>query len=377
MRVRTLGTVAVLVCLFLGCIPAVTAQDQGNSGDWIANTESFLIYKATAPPASQMNAQQYEQAGDQENHNPFPDYEHQSRYYAGASQKLKMEYLAADKSFDSHYFSQQELLLRKRSEALNELIQKSPGMGIERRNKFQEDRAFIENIRSQAQSRYNEAYAAEHSGQQSATSGHGCLIVTAAYGSPLAREVQLVRDYRDGTIRRSYTGSQFFIGFNAWYYIFSPAVADVIATHPLVKSVMRGCLVPLLAIVLLSQNLYALLGFSPEIATVSVLLFGAACYSLVYIFPPAFLAVWLAGRKGWNVPAPRRMKPVIVLWVLVLCGIAAGIFLSLDLLVTITSGLLVICTVLLVAGTGSLFLSGYIRKNLPGKTDRYSFSGRR
>ena len=203
MRMRTNGIVVAIVCLFIVCSPAVTALEQGNSGDWIANTESFLIYKATAPPASQMNAQQYEDAGDQENHNPFPDYEHQSLYYRGASQKLKMEYLNANKPFDSHYFSQQELLLRKRSEALAELIEKSPGMSQERKDRLQENRAFLENIRSQAQSKYNEAYAAEHSGQQSVTSGHLCLIVTATFGSPLASEVQLVRDYRDGTIRQA------------------------------------------------------------------------------------------------------------------------------------------------------------------------------
>ena len=87
--------------------------------------------------------------------------------------------------------------------------------------------------------KYHDKYQKEHQGS-------GCLIVTATFGSPLASEVQLVRDYRDGTIRQSYTGSQFFMGFNAWYYSFSPAVADYIATHPLVKSVMQVCLVPLL-----------------------------------------------------------------------------------------------------------------------------------
>lgn len=188
-----------------------------------------------------------------------------------------------------------------------------------------------------------------------------CLIVTATYGSPLSSEVQLVRDYRDGTIRESYTGSQFFTGFNAWYYSFSPAVSGYIATHPLVKSGMQISLVPLLGIVLLSQNLHAALGFSPELATISVLLFGAAFYSLVYILPPAFLAVWLAKKKGWNVPAPKRMKPFLDLWILLLAGLALGIFISLDLLTIATSGLLVGCTIVLVAGSCSLTLMQYLK----------------
>jgi hypothetical protein len=188
----------------------------------------------------------------------------------------------------------------------------------------------------------------------------GCLIVTATYGSPLSSEVQLVRDYRDGTIRQSYAGSQFFTGFNAWYYSFSPAVSRYIATHPIVKSVMQVCLAPLLTIVLLSWILYGALGFSPEIATVSVLIFGAAFYSLVYIFPPAFIIVWLAKKKGWRVPAPWSMKPLLVLWIVLLVGLALGIFLSFDHLTIVTSGLLVACTILLVAGTGSLTLVQYL-----------------
>jgi len=201
--------------------------------------------------------------------------------------------------------------------------------------------------------KYTEKYQEENK-------DHGCLIVTAAFGSPLAGEVQLVRDYRDSTIRQSYTGSQFFLGFNAWYYTFSPAVADYIATHPLVKSVMQVCLVPLLEIVLLSQNLYVMLGFSPELATVCVLLFGAALYSLTYIFPPAFLTVWLAKRNGWMVPTSIRMKPVLLVWIFVLCGLAAGIVLSIDILTIVLSGLLVATTVVLIAGTSSLALIRYL-----------------
>jgi hypothetical protein len=191
----------------------------------------------------------------------------------------------------------------------------------------------------------------------------GCLIVTATYGSPLASEVQLVRDYRDGILRQSYSGSRFFTGFNAWYYSFSPAVAGYIATNPLAKSIMQVYLVPLVEIVLVSRNLAAMLWFSPEIATVCVLLFGAVSYSVVYIFPAALLTVWIARRRGWKVPAPERMKPVFLLWILMLAGLAAGVILSADLLTVVSSGLLVAITVTLVAGTGTLAVMQYLEKN--------------
>jgi len=352
---RTTGIVVAIVCLFIVCIPAVTALDQGNSGDGVSNTVSFLIYKVTAKPLSQMNAKDFEEAGDQENHNPIPNYGYQAVYYHAASVHLDREYVATHKAYDSHFYSQQELLLRKRSEALSAQIEKSPADEYSK-----EEKKKVDNLQKLAQSKYNEAYAAEHSGKQSVTSGHLCLIVTATFGSPLASEVQLVREYRDGTVRQSYTGSQFFTGFNAWYYSFSPAVASYIATHPLVKSVMRVCLVPLLEIVFLSQNLHAVLGFNPEIATVCVLVFAAAFFSLVYIFPPAFLTVWLAGRKGWKVPAPGSMRPVLWVWTLLLFGLAAGILLTFDFLTIITSGLLVACTIILIAGTASLTLARYL-----------------
>lgn len=364
----TTGIVVSIICLFIVCIPAATAQDQGNSGDLISNTESYLIYKLTAPPVYQMNPQQLEQAGDQEHLNPFPDYFRQDVYYTAASQKLEREYSDNNKAKDSHYFSQQELLLRKRSAVVTEQIEKDPKMAPAKIEFLKQEKRNIEDQQARAQQKYNEAYEAEHSGQQSATSGHLCLIVTATYGSPFTSEVQLVRDYRDGTVKQSYTGSQFFLGFNAWYYTFSPAVATYIATHPLVKSVMQVCLIPLLEIILLSQTLHAILGFSPEVATVSVLLFGAALYSLVYIFPLAFLTIWLAKRKGWKIPAPGSMKPVLVLWIFLLSGLATGIIFSFDLLATATSGLLVACTIILVAGTCSLSVSKIrLKKSLENK----------
>jgi len=293
--------------------------------------------------------------------------------YTTAEAKLKAQYDSAGKPYDAAYYQNMHLmeldkmslyrqmkeLEQTRAYEANQKSGKDPNAAMDylqasdNVEKYERAQYQADTNANNLNNKFHDEYSKEHHG--------GCLIVTATFGSPLASEVQLVRDYRDGTILQSYTGSQFFMGFNAWYYTFSPAVADYIATHPLVKSVMQVCLVPLLEIVLLSQNLHAILGFSPEIATVSVLLFGAAFYSLVYIFPPAFLTVWLAGRKGWKIPAPGTMRPVFILWILVFCGLAAGIVLSLDLLTIVSSGLLVASTIILIAGTGSLALMGYLK----------------
>ena len=193
-------------------------------------------------------------------------------------------------------------------------------------------------------------------------SGSGCLIVTATFGSPLASEVQLVRQYRDGMIQNSYSGSRFVEGFNIWYYSFSPSVARYIENHPVVKSVMQVCLIPLLYIILLSQNISVLMSFSPEAGSVTVLIFGAVLYSLVYLFPVIFLILAIAGRKGMKVPPVSIMRYVFIAWTAVLGTLVFAVLGSLDTLAVISSGLLVISSIILACGTASLSLAGYFLK---------------
>ena len=56
--------------------------------------------------------------------------------------------------------------------------------------------------------------------------GGGCLIATAAFGSEMAPQVQLLREVRDGKVMTTQTGTTFMTGFNQFYYSFSPAIAD-------------------------------------------------------------------------------------------------------------------------------------------------------
>lgn len=198
--------------------------------------------------------------------------------------------------------------------------------------------------------------------QSKTGSGSGCLIVTATFGSPLAGEVQLVREYRDGMIRSSYSGSRFVEGFNTWYYSFSPSVARYIENHPVVKSVMQVCLIPLLYIILLSQKLFVLMGFSPEAGLITVLIFGAFMYGLVYLSLPASLILVFAGRKGMKIPSFSVMRSMFLIWAMVLGTLVLAVLGSQDILTVISSGLLVICSVLLASGTASLLLAGYILK---------------
>jgi hypothetical protein len=124
---------------------------------------------------------------------------------------------------------------------------------------------------------------------------------------------------------------------------------------------MQICLIPLLQIILLSQKISVLMSFNPEAATVTVLVFGAAMYGLIYLFPLVFLILNITGRKGLRIPAFRSMRPVLILWAVLLALMSMGVFFSLDLLTVISSCLLVMVTVILTAGFASLGLYSYTR----------------
>ena len=77
--------------------------------------------------------------------------------------------------------------------------------------------------------------------------GGGCLIATAAFGSELEPRVQFLRELRDGTVASTQSGAAFMSAFNAAYYSFSPAVADMEREHPAVRDAVRTLITPMVA----------------------------------------------------------------------------------------------------------------------------------
>ena len=74
-----------------------------------------------------------------------------------------------------------------------------------------------------------------------ADSGGGgmCFIATAAYGSPTAEQIDVLREFRDVVLLESTAGSQFV----ALYYKLSPPVADFISGSSLLRTLVRVLLV--------------------------------------------------------------------------------------------------------------------------------------
>jgi hypothetical protein len=74
--------------------------------------------------------------------------------------------------------------------------------------------------------------------------GGGCFIATAAYGSYTAPCVQILRDMRDRFLLKSRVGKRLV----HLYYKYSPPLADFIADHDNLKTVVRLSLLPLVGI---------------------------------------------------------------------------------------------------------------------------------
>ena len=76
--------------------------------------------------------------------------------------------------------------------------------------------------------------------------GGGCLIATAAYGSEMSPQVQLLREIRDNQLMNTESGSAFMSTFNNVYYSFSPVIADMEREHPMFKEAAKLGLTPMI-----------------------------------------------------------------------------------------------------------------------------------
>jgi len=77
--------------------------------------------------------------------------------------------------------------------------------------------------------------------------GGGCLIATAAYGSELAPQVQMLREIRDNQLMNTESGSAFMTSFNELYYTFSPTIADMERESPVFKEIVKAGLTPMIS----------------------------------------------------------------------------------------------------------------------------------
>ena len=73
---------------------------------------------------------------------------------------------------------------------------------------------------------------------QESGGGGSCFIATAAFDSPMAREVVVFREFRDTYLLTSNLGK----GFVNFYYYYSPPIAEFIKNKPYLKFLIRAFL---------------------------------------------------------------------------------------------------------------------------------------
>jgi peptidyl-prolyl cis-trans isomerase B (cyclophilin B) len=74
-----------------------------------------------------------------------------------------------------------------------------------------------------------------------------CAIATAAHGTELAPQVQMLREIRDNVLFSTGSGTVFMAGFNEFYYSFSPAIADLERQNPLFREAVKTTITPMLS----------------------------------------------------------------------------------------------------------------------------------
>ena len=70
-----------------------------------------------------------------------------------------------------------------------------------------------------------------------------CFVATAAYGSLMANDVEMLRHFRDSMLRTNALGE---LGVET-YYTFGPAVAGVVGESDLLRATARDVLAPIVA----------------------------------------------------------------------------------------------------------------------------------
>jgi hypothetical protein len=100
--------------------------------------------------------------------------------------------------------------------------------------------------------------------------------------------------------------------FNLWYYSFSPSVARVIAESSLLKMVFKIILMPLLRILKVSEWVYTVFTFNPELGVIITGMVTCILISVIYLSLPLIL-----GQKRFNIKIKSSFHKKMILLIII------------------------------------------------------------
>ena len=188
-----------------------------------------------------------------------------------------------------------------------------------------------------------------------------CLIATATFGSVQAPQVQLLRDFRDQQVLRTFAGSNFMSVFNSWYYSFSPAVARYESGNPAARNIARILLSPMIVILQLSSLTYSTLASQPEVAILAAGILASSLIGLTYLALP-LSGVFLLCRNRLNSRRKRRVtKSILLLMLSLLVAYCLSELFALSaVMMFVSTG--IVLMFLLAGGLSLLGIAGLIRR---------------
>jgi peptide/nickel transport system substrate-binding protein len=189
-----------------------------------------------------------------------------------------------------------------------------------------------------------------------------CIIATATFGSELAPEVQFLRGFRDQQIMQTFAGSNFMTVFNAWYYSFSPAVAQYEYTHSTTRFMIKQALYPLMGILHLASSTYALLGFEPEAAALVAGIIASSLIGVAYLGLPLSGVLWLERKRISAKTKGRVAKWMAIAFVTLLAGFVVSELFAIPVLMMAASAALVLTALLAGSIVPALELFEYAKR---------------
>jgi hypothetical protein len=189
-----------------------------------------------------------------------------------------------------------------------------------------------------------------------------CIIATATFGSELAPEVQFLRGFRDQQIMQTFAGSNFMTVFNAWYYSFSPAVAQYEYTHSTIRFMIKQALYPLMGILHLASSTYALLGFEPEAAALVAGIITSSLIGVAYLALPLSGILWLERKRISTKTKGRVAKWIAIAFLILLAGFVVSEVFAIAVLMMAASAALVLTVLLAGSIVPALELVEYAKR---------------